>query len=120
MKVYVITAGDYSDYHIEAIFTDLEQATAFKDVFNKSHSYDSAKVEVYETDTIHVEKGFAAYSIQFDEEGAVTKIEKDPYSNNFNTFECNRVCVMARDIEHALKIAYDLWAVKSAEKEGIV
>lgn len=28
-EVYIVTAGDYSDYHIEAVFKDREKAEAY-------------------------------------------------------------------------------------------
>lgn len=29
MKVYIVTTGEYSDYHIDEVFTDLEQAQLY-------------------------------------------------------------------------------------------
>jgi hypothetical protein len=48
LKVYVVTEGCYSDYHIEAVFTDLEQA----EIYCATHKGD---IEEYETDEHHFE-----------------------------------------------------------------
>ena len=42
MIIYVVTAGSYSDYHIEAVFTDKEEATRWAK---------EAKAEVEELDS---------------------------------------------------------------------
>lgn len=46
MKVYIVTAGEYSDYHIEAVFTDPVKAKMFANL-------DSDRViEEYEADSV--------------------------------------------------------------------
>ena len=42
MKVYAITAGSYSDYHIVAITDDKEKAEAMADLINKQADDDDA------------------------------------------------------------------------------
>ena len=44
MKVYIVTSGCYSDYHIEAVFTDKEKAKRYAN-FNSDRG-----IETYETD----------------------------------------------------------------------
>lgn len=48
MKIYIVTAGEYSDYHIEAVFTDKKQA----ELFCAIHEYD---LEEYEADEIQID-----------------------------------------------------------------
>ena len=48
MKVYIATEGSYSDYHIEAVFTDREQA----ELYSALHC---CKIEEYETDEYKIE-----------------------------------------------------------------
>lgn len=48
MKVYVITKGEYSDYHICAVTTDEETAKKLADKY--SDSYDDAFIEDFDTD----------------------------------------------------------------------
>ena len=49
MKVYVVTSGEYSDYRINAIFTDREQAKIFCASRNAS-SGDYYRIEDWKTD----------------------------------------------------------------------
>ena len=53
MKVYVVTAGEYSSYHIEAVFSTPEKADEYLAALRKSprHSDESPTVEVFELDT---------------------------------------------------------------------
>jgi len=53
MKVYIVTSGDYSDYHIEAVFTNEEQANLYCALH--AGRWDSPSVEEYETDTWQIE-----------------------------------------------------------------
>lgn len=48
MKVYVITAGVYSDYHICCVCIDRETAERRKKLF--SDDYDEAEIEEFDTD----------------------------------------------------------------------
>ena len=43
MKVYIVTAGEYSDYHIEAAFTDYVTAATFCAVENEKVMNERAK-----------------------------------------------------------------------------
>lgn len=53
MKIYVITSGCYSDYHIDAVTDDKEKAEFLKLKF--SDEYDPANIEEYDTDEYSVE-----------------------------------------------------------------
>ena len=44
-KVYVVTAGCYDDYRMEAIFSDEEKANEFKRVFDEKRGLDDRRVE---------------------------------------------------------------------------
>ena len=48
-KVYVITAGSYSDYHICAVSLDPQKAEVLAKFYTE-HGYDQAGVEEYEAD----------------------------------------------------------------------
>ncbi len=52
MKVYVVTDGDYSDYHIEAVFTDKEKA----EIYAALHCCNA--VEEYDADAIDFDGEF--------------------------------------------------------------
>lgn len=46
MKIYIVTSGSYSDYGIDAVFTDKEKAEHYAE-----WKYD-ARVEIYDTDEV--------------------------------------------------------------------
>jgi hypothetical protein len=48
MKVYVVTAGSYSDYHIERVFLDKEKAERYVEL--SQNSCDEPYIEEFETD----------------------------------------------------------------------
>lgn len=50
MKVYVVTAGEYSDYSIQHIFSNREAADEYVRDFNLAGSYRDARVEEWEVD----------------------------------------------------------------------
>lgn len=47
-KVYVVTRGDYSDYHIEAVFPTRDSAERWCAVHWKDNSYDYPIIEEYD------------------------------------------------------------------------
>ena len=47
-KAYIVTSGDYSDYHIVAVFTDHEKAEHFLGVYNSSTHWASSQAEIEE------------------------------------------------------------------------
>ena len=53
MKIYIITSGCYSDYHIDAVTDDKEKAEFLK--LKYSNEYDPANIEEYDTDEYSVE-----------------------------------------------------------------
>ena len=70
-KVYVVTAGEYSDYHIEKIFTS-------RDVANLYSMLDSdRRVETYEVDNVSVDtkKSFLKIVYNFGWMNCVSSIE---------------------------------------------
>ena len=67
MKVYVVTAGCYSDYHIEAVFTDPDMAKAFANIDS------DREVEEYDAD-----------SVKIAEAGIKARIWYDPKHNEIN------------------------------------
>lgn len=57
MKVYVITAGEYSDYCIQAVTLNREKAELICAINNRNirYSEDQSKIEEYDTDEIQCE-----------------------------------------------------------------
>ncbi len=50
MKVYVVTQGQYSDFHIERMFSTLEKAEAFVGNGANLDEYDRYNIEEYDVD----------------------------------------------------------------------
>ena len=48
MEIYVVTAGSYSDYHIQYVFTDKEKAQKYVDL-HSNDSWDTPEIEIYES-----------------------------------------------------------------------
>ena len=49
MKVYIVTRGSYSDYHIEAVFLSKEKAEYYVK-YNSGSYYDTPYIEEYDTE----------------------------------------------------------------------
>ena len=64
MKVYVVTQGEYSDYHIEQIFTDRDKAELFCTTLNVDY-YAPPEIEEYETDEVKIEGEFYRYVVGY-------------------------------------------------------
>lgn len=128
MKVYVITAGDYSDYHICAVASNAERA----ELLRKYYCCDGeeADVEIYDTDDAPQIVGTPTriYHVCISPSGQVTMGKKEEYhfgDARYNTryqlgpslaFE---MWLPAVDEEHAKKIACDTRAVALAERLGL-
>jgi hypothetical protein len=51
MKIYVVTSGDYSDYHIDKVFIDEEKAKKYIECQNRYLEYnDKSRLEEYDTE----------------------------------------------------------------------
>lgn len=133
-KVYIITTGTYSDYHIVAVFTEQAKAEQFRDTYNSRIKYLSqecrieeypigsdmslAGKDLYCARKIHHVGIDARYMCEealdrADEIGIVKEI--DGY------LECFVAVPMNQDDpkEYARKVAADLFAEYKARKEGI-
>ena len=130
MKIYVVTQGIYSDYHICGVAVNRKTAEKIaKYVDSFGSSYHSANIEEYETDAWRnvVNEG-AMYEVRktSKEKLYVDKQEYDVEElyKNRNKVVCtaNKTLVtnvIASDEGHALKIATDLFAKYEAEEEGL-
>ena len=125
-KVYVITRGDYSDYHICAVALDKAKAKKLAKMYTTA--YDNAHVEEWETDTetdINALNGRYPYSVTFREDGSVDTFKHyydyETFCEGFSSLEYRslRVNLYAPDKESAIKIAAEKRAKYLAEKEGV-
>lgn len=113
MKVYIVTDGDYSDYHIEAVFTDKRQAELYS-------AFHCGNVEEWETDKSFFDertKLFIVHKISV-HRGGVFEVNETYFSpRQFTRIDekpfCDitiYVCLEERDDKKALKIAQDMYA----------
>lgn len=127
MKVYVITRGEYSDYHICSVTLDKERAEKLA----KLHSTElgDAKVEVYDTETVAENEALAGrfpYVVWFRPDGRVTSVyrlwveDNDPVPQVGCFNDRLRVTIRATSEEAAIKIAAEKRAEFLAIKNGLV
>ena len=106
-KVYVVTDGEYSDYHICAIFSTLPKAQAYREEF------DYGDIEPIEVDDPEVGQGF--FRVEMARSGAVVHIDHEegkekacfyfskllPSEGSFTSLRC---VVETDDKERAIKV----------------
>lgn len=126
MKVYVITKGEYSDYHICGVALDEERAKILAKKF--SSRWDDAEVEEYDTEKWEEAASKNLYSIRFDEKGHVEHLEPaclDYYGGEDQVIPVLygpgvlKVEVLAEDSQAAIKIAAEKRAKYLAEQAGL-
>lgn len=121
-KVYVITSGCYSDYHICGVATDKEKANLLAERFSTSHH--TAEVEEYDTDDMAEYLRFRnTYSCQYIDKTKRIVISESNYiypeKSDFmvtKTAYGLYVYVNADTKEMALKKASDMFAKYRAER----
>ena len=119
MKIYIVTSGEYSDYHINAVFSTKENAERY----NKIHaSGDFEDIEEFEVDEdmalmnrIRDEK-ITIYLICMDRNGNVKETKKElpclylvksilaGKCKHVLYADCMDMRVIAKDEKHAVKI----------------
>ena len=123
MKVYVITKGEYSDYHICAVATDYEKACILQKKF--SAKYEPAEIEEFDTEDFNdIFAKKILYSVQFDSNGNVKSVyekgidyfdQKDNPVLVYNGKEVS-VNVFAFNKESAIKIAAEKRAMELSKR----
>ena len=125
MKVYVVTTGTYSDYHIITATIDKSVAEAVAKKFDDEYSH--TYIEEYENAEVLLKP---CWFVLFEKDGSVRSIKNASSScysyENINQCEMTNatgdvyVHVSADTAEAAIKIAAERRAEFLAEKEGIV
>lgn len=129
MIAYIVTEGNYSDYHICAVFSSKEQAQNYVDMHSLFSSYTSYDIEEYEIDEmLQTNYLFVTYDYRSNRIIAIEKsLTKDEpnchYVFQFCIEKSSRVIdektgLLKKDI--LLKIAQDEYAMYKTQKEGIV
>lgn len=123
MKIYAITTGSYSDYHICALTTDEAKAERLAKICSDSH--DKAYIEEYDDGELS-DRTMGYYDVfqeydcvdflgVFDSKKHEEKVSC--YSKGKDTEYFCYVC--AEDEDHARKKAYDMIAKYKAELAGL-
>lgn len=128
MTVYIVTEGDYSDYHIEAVFQSREQAVAYVEK-HIGRSWYPFRIEEYEMDASAPRTDKQMYEVTYINgrwtiEPTDDALYAEPRFREVESWVDDKqyVCYMtvfAKDKEHALKIASDEFARLKAEREGV-
>lgn len=129
-KVYVITKGCYSDYHICSVTLDKEKAESLRVLFDGSNSRDETRIEEFDTES-HTDllAGRKPYRVSFRKNGDLCSVNEDvwgieyfkPGINEFPKLnECLVVYLYANSKIDAIQIAAEKRALYLATKEGIV
>lgn len=124
MKIYAVTKGAYSEYHIVALTLDKKKAEEmaklhtykYKNKTNKKEYVDEAWVDEYEDGE---ELVLPTWDVWF-HDGNVNRAEMNDFEYKNEHISESHVRVNAKDKESAIKIACDKRAMWLAEKEGIV
>ena len=130
MKIYVVTKGEYSDYHILTATTDKDLAEAIRAKFDTGDAWDECRIEEYENADVYMKD---VYCVRFNEIGDVIDVEKASASydgawEKVNVFvdlklrmtNCaGYIYVQADTPEAAIKIASEKRAEHLARKAGI-
>lgn len=125
-KVYVITKGAYSDYHICAVAATKEIAEKLQKIYSDKDSWADARIEEYDLneakDDVRV-----FYDVTFADDKVSACFNEYGERESINFYKGNKwqsgrliVCVRARDEDHAVKIAQDRRAEYLAEKKGVL
>ena len=133
MKVYVVTAGKYSDYHIVAIFTDEKVANKY----NEEMLLNDNSVLTMETDVVEESPvGLYPYEVYMEYDGTVAilhRISIDDFKpcENLINFKHGvkhgdknenylKALVYAKDKEHAVKIVNEKRTQMIARNEWLL
>lgn len=122
MKIYVVTRGNYSGYHIITATVDPTRAEAIRKLYDGS--YEEARVEVFDSDSfIPLLEGQQRFLVSFRANGDVRRANSDIEVDEQNVCESYNgemyVTCFARDLEHAIKIASERRARYIAQKKGL-
>lgn len=120
MKVYVVTAGEYSDYHICKIFLDKEKAEKYVAIENEiNQPYDECWINEWETDDDKVDmtaKVGHYYYAYIDKDGELHTDEEDEGEETSPRIDKGEVIIDADEWGIAV---YSKKSYKHAEKVAI-
>lgn len=118
MKIYVITAGSYSDYHICGVATTIEMAEKLQRYYADSIWSGNAEIEVYDSDQFEqavdfAVRGYRLYKVsKYLNNNEITVFERDHYDESIeinNVRYCRTVSIY--NAEH-----YEVWVYAKTEE----
>lgn len=117
MKIYAITKGCYSDYHICALTTSKSKAKKLQEIY--SDKYNEADIEEYEDG-----EGEELRLLWFCDKNGLNPEVRDYYGEEEKILidrfgEICGVYIYAKDAGHAEKKAHDMLAQYQAERIGL-
>lgn len=123
-KIYVVTKGTYSGYHIITATTDKKLANEIAKRFDGQFSESRTRVETYENAEIYLKPIWIVYFDSFGNVDDIIRAEgADCYQDvgNYDIIHSGLgyVYVQADNEEHAIKIASEKRAEFLARKTGI-
>lgn len=135
-KLYAVTAGAYSAYHIISLCSDKARAEQIRDIYNRDKEEDgfgSASIEEY-ADGIRIDLDKSLYEVKLSNDGMKETVRLCSDEEKIDTM-CDAgysyrlkvtqrpmelaIYIIADDRDIALKIARDRFAQYKAEREGI-
>lgn len=118
-KLYALTDGTYSNYHIETLTADKAKAERIRAVYGYLiEEYEDGELDdfLYSKNKYGVfyENGnLEAYNVWASAEPELNCVEREDFLDGYWVF------VIAEDIEHAKKIGKDLIMQYIAQKQGL-
>ena len=118
-KIYLVSQGDYSDYHIVGAFSTHKKAKAFVDRFTVDREYDAYfknyRIASYDIDALEpaARKDMIWVHLVMGRDGRTWNVTTGPDVPNKPMRELYRndrlmVTVEAKDVAHAVKIANEI------------
>lgn len=114
-KIYVVTKGSYSDYHIVGVSLSKETAEKIASVY--SGQYEPAHVEEYEEDRYQAE---TIWEVKISRDGKLESIVRNNDEGRDGFYDGVFYCsVHSNDVEKIAKIAFDRRAEALAKANGV-
>lgn len=126
MKVYIVTSGEYSDYHIERVFDSREKAERF---ISNNINNERSMIEEFEVNTESQKEGsrLIRFLVEMDKDGNTNDWIIYNYDDYFKTdgtddyiddniLHCH---VKAKNEKHAIKICNERRIQRKANNEFI-
>ena len=123
-KIYVVTKGCYSDYHIIAATMDYELAKKINEKFTDSErDWDEVRIEVFQNSELVLKPCWIVCFLKNGDIESVDSVNMEYYADKLNEVKEYRhylyVHVAADTKEEAIKIAAEQRAMFLAQKNGL-